>query len=311
MRHPGGLQRVNSATARPLRKVTPAPCGSNRLQVEVPGLGAAVPADAVARSPRGAYLRPRRSQREPAERPARDDETGARRSGRAAGATSSGPGRPISARREPHHSESAQVREHPDRRLVATAARPGEAHAQRGGVVLVAQLPQGHVPVRPVHEDVGPGRDAGHVEVLAVEVGGIAVRVADRGSLFDGEGARLELLAVRVEYRVPRLARDPPGNERPVVGETEAGLAVGDDQRVVARPPQLVALEVHQVPVLVRRGDRVLEEPDVRIRLCAAADQPHSSARRASSARRGSDVRRRSKAVPRRRCRVADVKPRR
>jgi hypothetical protein len=55
-----------------------------------------------------------------------------------------------------------------------------------------------------------------------------------------------------------------------VVGEAEAGLAVVDDERMIARASQLVALEVHQVPVHVQERDREVQEPDPGIRLRTA-----------------------------------------
>ena len=51
-------------------------------------------------------------------------------------------------------------------------------------------------------EDVRPAQDARDVEVLAVEIGRVAVGVADRGSLLDRERVGLELLAIGHEHAV-------------------------------------------------------------------------------------------------------------
>ena len=98
----------------------------------------------------------------------------------------------------------------------------------------------------------------------------VAIGVAHRCSLRNRKGARLVLAAVRREDRLVRLAGNESLHLSPVVGEAEARLAVADDERVIARPPQLVPLEVQQVPVHVRERDREMQEPDAGVRPRAA-----------------------------------------
>ena len=72
---------------------------------------------------------------------------------------------------------------------VGAAAAPGEPDPQRGVVVGVVDLLQPLTRVGAVDEEVDPGRDAAQLEVLAVEVGGVQIREADRRSLLDRERA--------------------------------------------------------------------------------------------------------------------------
>ena len=106
-----------------------------------------------------------------------------------------------------------------------------------------------------------------------MEVRGIAIGVADRRSLRDRQGAGSAARS-STEDRVPacrQRARAPApsgrrgrsrtsGRPRPASGRSPAAA------RSAGSPSGASAGE---------RGDRVLEEPDVRIRLRASADQPH------------------------------------
>ena len=129
---------------------------------------------------------------------------------------------------------------------------PVESDAERRGVVRVVELLEQPLLVRPVDEHVDACRDAAELEVLAVEVRRIAVGVARRGALLDGQRPGSALLAVAEEDGRAEVA-DALRRVAVVVGEAEARLAVADDEREVGRAPELEALEAEQVPVVVRR----------------------------------------------------------
>ena len=156
------------------------------------------------------------------------------------------------------------------------APGPRQPQPDRSRVVVVAALAQQPVRVRTVHEHVDPRAGSRQVDVLAVEVGRVPVGEPDGRSLLDRACARRAGGAVPEERRA---ARSHAARGAVVVGEAEAGLAVGSEERAVARAAQLVAREAQQVPVRVRRRPGVAQRPGVAVRLEAAAGDADELAR--------------------------------
>src|SRR5205814_7766849 len=142
-----------------------------------------------------------------------------------------------------------------------------DSDEERRDVVVVALLAQAEPLVRAMDEPVPTRRNVRKVELLSVEERGIPVRVPDGRALFDKSRARVELAARAEEARraVPHSGRDPV-----VVRDAEAALAVADDELEVTRSPELVVLEAEQMPVVVRRRNRVVE-------MARRANDPHAA----------------------------------
>jgi len=160
-------------------------------------------------------------------------------------------------------------------RSVATRGEPPRQvrrDPERGVVVRVVDLLELRRRVGAVDEHVDPGGDAAELEALAMEVGGVEVGETDRGALLDGERARVGGSAVAVEPAAREQLNAPP-SEPVAVGEAEAALPVANDD-VAGERAELVALEVEQVPVRVRRRTRVAEATRVPVRAHGAVRHP-------------------------------------
>ena len=173
----------------------------------------------------------------------------------------------------------------------------------------VIELLQQPVLVGAVNEHVDACRNAPKLEVLAVEVSRVAVGVAGRGALLDGERTGAPLLAAAEKDRRAEAAH-PRGGVTVVVGEAEASLPVTDDEAEVGRAAQLEPLEAEQVPVVVRRMRRVPEPARALVRPHTAVGQADElAARRAgrppTSAHRGARRGRRRRCPWRTRSRAA------
>ena len=113
-----------------------------------------------------------------------------------------------------------------------------------------------------MHEEVAAGRESRDVQGLAVEERRIAVDEADGGPFDDASGVGLSRPAVAEEARWAG-AGDPWRHLAPAIDEAEPALAVADEQGEVAGPPQLVADERLEMPVVVRSMELVVEAPDI------------------------------------------------
>src|ERR687898_1072040 len=125
--------------------------------------------------------------------------------------------------------------EDPHGRHARASPRPPEPDADGGCVVLVTKLAEKQTAVGPVDQDVGPRGQPGEIEVLPVEMAGVAIRVTDGCPLVDRERVRSALLAVVLEDRSAWLVREVAGGVGVMVGEAEPALAIAEDDRVVRR----------------------------------------------------------------------------
>ena len=140
--------------------------------------------------------------------------------------------------------------DHP--RRAPRPARPRQSQQNRRAVVAAVALGDRAGRVRPVHEAVAAGRQAGHVDVLALEVGRVVVAPAGRDPDEQLEQPPLAEAAA-AGVRRPRLVAGEAGRaaDAVAVAEAEAGLAVAPDRPRAAAAAQLVALEADVVPVPV------------------------------------------------------------
>src|SRR3954452_21349216 len=137
----------------------------------------------------------------------------------------------------------AARREHPHEGDAGGRGWTREQEANRRDVVVVRRLAQDARRVGAVHEHVLARREAGDVERLTAEVGGIRVGEARRKPLHDPER-----VAVAAATTARPVRRAPA--ERRAVAEAVADLVVAGDQPAAA-VAQLVALEADEVEVLV------------------------------------------------------------
>src|SRR5262245_33712756 len=138
-------------------------------------------------------------------------------------------------------------------------AGPVERDQHGCRVVRVRALAEHTVGVRPVDEDVPPGRHVGDVDRLPLLRRDVVVAEAGRDPLAD------RLRAEPAARAVARPDRNAVQRARLVgVVQTEAGLAVMADEAAVAAP-ELVALKPLQVPVCVSRRAHVAKRRRQRI----------------------------------------------
>src|SRR3954452_2676139 len=131
------------------------------------------------------------------------------------------PGR-LSARRHATGTVRA-AGEHSERR---DAALPAKVEQQRGGVVRVVELAQAAVGVDAVHELVATTPEPGEQQVLAFEIGGVVVAVADGDPLADAEPRGLAEPAARGVDLSRRARGERVPGDRVSIAQAEARLAV-------------------------------------------------------------------------------------
>src|SRR5918996_3125974 len=100
-------------------------------------------------------------------------------------------------------------------------------------------------------EHVASGPQPSERQVLALEVGGVVVAVADRDALADsGHPGPVEAAAARVDRLRGARGQLARGRDLVAVAEAEAGLAIAHDG-AAAEAAQLIAVEPQQMPVPV------------------------------------------------------------